>query len=220
MNRNEEQKKAGEFSDGSEAESSVTEVELGIPPLENSTDTPFDLSGLRLSQNFAEQVGVKKVLTSVPVRKPDRQWFVRVHPDQAWRMNVAILDLREDRETYLVDPKLLPSLSTEISPVILMTAVNRQDVFFLWPVRLPDASGRHNPWHRSALEAAERAVGRWARVVANMSLGAYDVFEATADYPDPNWPDEGFEGLLGVAFKERIIRSLDHPVLRRLRGEA
>ena len=40
----------------------------------------FDLSRLRLSQNFSEKVGVRKALLTVPVRKPGRQDFIRVHP--------------------------------------------------------------------------------------------------------------------------------------------
>jgi hypothetical protein len=47
---------------------------------------PFDPAALRLDQSFAEMVGVKKLLTTVPVRKPNRQDFVRVHPDPAYRL--------------------------------------------------------------------------------------------------------------------------------------
>lgn len=41
----------------------------------------FDLTRLRLSQDFGASVGVKKALLTIPVRKPDRQWFIRVNPD-------------------------------------------------------------------------------------------------------------------------------------------
>jgi hypothetical protein len=48
---------------------------------------PFDnLSALRLDQSYADTVGVKKLLTTVPVRKPNRQEFVRVHRDPAYRL--------------------------------------------------------------------------------------------------------------------------------------
>ena len=46
-------------------------------------DDPFDLSKLRLTQDFVETGGVKKLLTTVPVRKPAPQDFIRVHPDRA-----------------------------------------------------------------------------------------------------------------------------------------
>ncbi len=71
----------------------------------------------------------------------------------------------------------------------------------------------------SALEAASRASGHWVRMASNMPLGAYDVYETAANWPAPQWPTESFSDLLRVAFKGRLIDSLDHPVLKRLRGE-
>jgi hypothetical protein len=74
-------------------------------------------------------------------------------------------------------------------------------------------------WHRSAFEAARRAEDSWIRVAANMNLGAYEIFEAAGDLGEPNWPEERFTKLLEVAFRHNIVDSLDHPVVRRLRGE-
>jgi len=180
---------------------------------------PFDLNGLRLSQNFSTNIGVKKVLTTVPVRKPHKQHFIRVKPDQNWRLETAVLTLKDGgEETYLVSAGMISELSHEIVPVILQTAVNRQGDPFIWPVRLPAEDGKHNPWHRSALEAATMAMKTWVRVQANMTLGAYDVFEATGDLPEPNWPDIDFQDLIRIAFKDHLIESPDHPVIRQLRG--
>jgi hypothetical protein len=178
----------------------------------------FDLTRLRLSQDFAAEIGVKKALLTVPVHKPDRQWFVRVHPDPEFRLEAAVLEMKDDRETYLVDPVLLPELPGEVIPKVLFTAINRQGVVFLWPVRLPNTDGRHDEWNRSALEAAEMAIGCWIRVASNISLGAYEVFEASADLPEPKWPDVSFKKLLEIAFRDRLIRSLDHAVIKKLQG--
>ena len=68
------------------------------------------------------------------------------------------------------------------------------------------------------MEAAELARTKWVRVQANMTLGAYEVTYAE-HLPDPEWPDVPFQELLRIAFKDRYIDSLDHPVLRQLRGE-
>ena len=87
------------------------------------------------------------------------------------------------------------------------------------PVRLPREDGRLDEWNRSALEAADMARERWVRVAANMSLGAYEVYEAAGSIPDPDWPDVTFRALLEIAFKGRFIQNLDHPVIHRLRGE-
>jgi len=153
------------------------------------------------------------------VRKPDRQWFVRVNPDPTWRLDTPVLHLKEERETYLVDPSLWTSMPGELVPTALFTAVNRQEVVFLWPVRLPGTDGRIDEWSRSALTAATMALDGWVRVAANLSLGAYEVFKASADLPDPKWPDVEFRTFLAIAFGERFIGTPDHPVLKRLRGE-
>lgn len=37
--------------------------------------------------------------------------------------------------------------------------------------------------------------------------------------PEPDWPATGFEDILNIAFRGRFIDSIDHPVLRKIRGE-
>lgn len=179
----------------------------------------FDPSKLRLSQNFAESAGVKKLVTTIPVRKPNKQDFIRVHPDPSYRLETAILELKEERETFLVAPDLWPELPGELIPKVLFTAINRQKVLFVWPIRLPSEDGRHDEWNASALDAAGRAQNDWLRISANMSLGAYEVFQATGSLPNPEWPEMEFARILEIAFKGRYITDFDHPALRRLRGE-
>jgi hypothetical protein len=157
---------------------------------ETLTPDPFDPASLRLEQSFAYGAGVKKLLTTVPVRKPNRQDFVRVHPDPAYRLTpAAIIELKDDQETYLVLPSMASELAREIAVATLFLTINRQGVLHLWPVKLPGPDGKHNEWHRSAAEAADAAMQRWVRVTSNMSLGAYEVFQAEANIPDPIWPD-------------------------------
>jgi hypothetical protein len=186
----------------------------------NSTPNPFgDLSALRLDQSYADTVGVKKLLTTVPVRKPNRQDFVRVHPDPGYRLTpAAIIEVKEDREVYLVMPSMAQALTGEFATVTLLTTINRQGTLHLWPVKLPDPQGRQNEWHRSAAEGAERAMKKWVRVTASMSLGAYEIFEAGGDLPDPVWPDFSFREILKIAFRERLVDRPDHPLVQRLQG--
>jgi len=192
------------------------------PLVEPASLDPFDPAKLRLSQDFATSAGVKKHLTTVPVRKPSKEWFVQVHKDDNFRLQTYVIELKEEREMYLVDRSLWDNLSTEATfgPRALFTAISRQDVLFIWPVRLPSSDGKLDTWNESALEAASLATGRWIRVAANMALGAYESTEATANIPAPVWPEMSFQGLLKIAFRGRFIDSMDHIVLRRLRGEA
>lgn len=55
-----------------------------------------------------------------------------------------VLELKDEREMYLVNPDLWSQVSGELVPVVLITAINRQGVVFVWPVRLPGADGRSN----------------------------------------------------------------------------
>jgi hypothetical protein len=197
----------------------------GLPPPEDRpadppAGDPYDIEALRLDQDFASATGVKKLVLTVPVRKPDKTWWVRTHPDPGYRLATGLLDLREDRESYLVARPLWAALGGEpaFTPHVLVLAVNRQNVPFLWPLRLPGDDGRSSDWHRSAIEAAATAEGAWTRVYADMSLGAYRVEVSTLQAP-PAWPELTMNELIRVAFKETLIDRLDHPALRRLRGE-
>jgi hypothetical protein len=193
-------------------------------PVENVPDKvaaqldPYDLNNLRLDQSFVESAGVKKLLTTIPVRKPNPRDFVRVHPESEYRATLAIIELKEDREIYPVPPPIARELPGEFVMATIYAAINRQGVVFLWPVRLPASDGRVLEWHRSAAEAAELAMRRWLRVKANMSLGAYEMFEAASTIPDPEWPELPFQELLRIGFRDRLVDRLDHAVVKRLRG--
>src|SRR5262245_48878790 len=181
---------------------------------------PFDPAALRLDQSFIETAGTRKLLTTVPVRKPNPQDFVRVHPDPNFSLPLAaLIEFRDERESYLLMPAIARDLTGEYSVVRLHAAINRQGVAFLWPVKQPTADGRVNEWHRSAAEAAELARKRWIRVKANMALGAYEMIEATSPIPDPVWPTQSFQQLLEIGFRDRLVDNMNHPVIKRLRGQ-
>jgi hypothetical protein len=182
---------------------------------------PFALDSLKISQNFGESLGVKKLLTSVPVRKPDRQWWIQVHPEIETRLETAILTIKEDNETYIVAKGLREQLANEIKPHILLLAINRNNNPFLWPIQLPDSDGKHNEWHRSALDIAlNYATKGWSRIESDKNLGAYRVATSTAPFSPPTWPEMSFQEIVKVAFRDRFIQDADHPIVKRLRGLA
>ena len=179
---------------------------------------PFSPENLRLSQSFTETVGVKKLLTTVPVRKPGPQDFVRVHPSPAYRDNFPILELKDEREEYIVTAGLQAELVGEYVTKTLHLAINRQGTVFFWPVRLPGDDGKDMNWWRSAREAAARATTDWVRVKPNMNLGAYEIFKAESVAAEPEWPELGFWDLIKIAFRDHLVDRIDHPVIKRLRG--
>ncbi len=86
------------------------------------------------------------------------------------------------------------------------------------PVRLPKSDGKIDMWSQSAAQGVVLAKTRWVRLSSNMGLGAYDVLEATAPFPEPEWPDVLPQQIFEIAFRDRVISTIEHPVVRRLRG--
>ena len=181
---------------------------------------PFNPAALRLDADYGAGIGVRKVVSTVPVRTPGKQDWFRVRPGEDWRITTAIFELEADRETYLVDRSLWGELSGDISPALVLVAVNRAGDLFLWRCKLPGPDGRPNTWNESALRIAQSAETQWTRMQANMPAGHYEHFEPAADLPDPEWPQLTFPQILRIAFQGRMIDSLEHPVVRQLRGQS
>jgi hypothetical protein len=131
-----------------------------------------------------------------------------------------LIDLKDEREDYLVRPEVVSELAGEIVFKTIFTAINRQGVVFLWPVRLPALDDRKSEWSRSQREGAELAMTKWVRLKANMSLGAYEITVAESVMADPVWPELSYQQLLQIGYQDRMITTVDHPVVRRLRGLA
>ena len=181
--------------------------------------TDFDLDSLRLKQDFSETLGIQRVLSRVPVCKPNKTNFIRVHPGEDYRMDVGIVEMKEERETFLVMPAMMsePGIYELVVPARLVTYITRQGVVALWPLKL-EKDGKLNPWHESALEAARLAEKQWVSVRADMSLGAYQIFLATAELPEPEWPEHTFSELVRLGFKGLIVDTPDHPLIQQLTG--
>ena len=192
------------------------------PPVRPEPPDPFDPESLRLGGDYSEGLGVRKVISTIPPHKPNKSEWFRVRPGDDWQLQTAVLELEKgvERLTYLVAPSLWADLSGEITPALLLTCVNRANDLFLWRIKLPGADGRSNTWTDSALQIAKAAETTWCRMVSDTTNGHYTHYVPTAELPDPKWPELTLDQILQIAFRGRRIESLDHPVLRELRGGA
>jgi hypothetical protein len=200
-------------------------IDLGHDPDQTAAaPDPFNVASLRLPPSFEEAAGVKKLLSTVPVRKPHNQEWIRVHADEAYRGDFGTILLKEEREVYLVKPTLVEALRNELTTVTIYTVINKNGVLFLWPAKRAGSDGRRNSnaWYASAHEAAAAAMKRSTRVSSNLRLGAYEI--AFSDNPtpenDPVWPDLSFSELLQIGFQKpgRYVDDFDHPVIKMLHG--
>ena len=142
------------LSDGSSSTPELPAAKVESAPAPD----PFDLERLALNQSFAETIGVKKLRTHVPVGKPDKQNWVRVHPDPSYRRNFLLIYLKAEKERYLVSPEMAAELVGECDPVTIFTAVSSVGVVSLRPIRLPGPDGKDLAWWSTERAAAEQAM--------------------------------------------------------------
>jgi hypothetical protein len=182
---------------------------------------PFDLKALREIQRD-DDVLVKKVLLSLPVRKPGKNEFFRVNPDPEFIIDAPLYEHENglSRELYWIHPDLVGDLHSELRWVRLFYCKSRRGVDFLWPAKLPsaEAAGPGRAWSESALEIAETAMKHWVRMAGNMDSGRYELFIAQGDLGEPGWLDKSPRDVIELAFKGRVIDDADHPVIQELYG--
>lgn len=179
-----------------------------------------NLDALRLSPDAAAVAGTQEILSHVPIRKPNRHEFVRTRPEPEFWFDTGVFEDKEERETFFVTPPMREALVGEIRPVLLVPAMTRQGVLLLWPLKLPIEGQRHNGWMETAREGAELAKQKWVRLAADMGLGGYRLYQAEGELSEPVWPDKPLTEIMRIAFRDRIVDSENHPVIRRLRGLA
>jgi hypothetical protein len=193
-------------------------METQTPRTQPTAVTRIDLKSLRLPANYGATLGVKKLLTNVLVGKPKKAQFFRTHISDDMTFPAMVLENKEANEFYLVVPDVAQEIGELVRPAMLHATIDRQNNVFLILVPLPGEDGTRNSWHESRAQAVEYAKTKWIRIIANQSAGGYDVYEAQAELPEPEWPTCDIDALVQVAFRGKIIASLDHPIVQSLLG--
>jgi hypothetical protein len=180
----------------------------------------FDLTELRLTGVGEDVVKTERIISEIPIQKPAKDVFVRTHPDKAFVMHMMTIQT-SDGEFYVVSASIQEALQSEplCQPRAFIPYTTRQGELFIWPIRLPRGDERIDGYNRSAMEHAERARRDWVRVAANRVLSVYDLIVPVANLGEPKWPSMDVATMYGIALKNRVISSLDHPVLKDLRGD-
>lgn len=184
---------------------------------------PLKLSSLRSKSSVLK--GVTSMQSRVPIEhRPAQGVWVRVRPGEA---NTEIIDLlvatntsnSADRNNlYVVTDGVRPDLEAFVRPHKVAVGMTYHDkVVFLWVRSL---SVGNNSWTDSALKAMTTAQAAWVTMETDHPLNEYKVHVApnTEQWGEPKWPDQSLEELVETAFRDRVIRSLDHPIAARLLG--
>jgi hypothetical protein len=218
-----------EKSDGAEQTAPSTEGHSGVESETASTkntnrnaeevtpkkgDIFDDLAAL--GRPLDEVLPSEKVLTSLPVRKPKRDEWVRLHPE----IHARVYVYESENSWYVVLPDVIEPLLDVVRYVEISLAVNYSGTPFAWPVPVPTESKPHRA-HLTAFGGAEQARREWIRI--SWGDGEYDIYRRKSAKVDPKWPAEigSASEMLRFASKAggfEVIDSMDHPVVRGLLG--
>src|SRR5262249_7838090 len=185
---------------------------------------PFDVRRLKRPGRAGLSTVSRPV--TIEVRKPDKTWWVRVHPTD--ELLLTLLEDRSEKEIggslYWIDPDLEqhPLLATEVDMHLTYRAITSLGVEFPWPVKVAREGKELNKWPESAHRVAGEMREQWLRLMTDIAGGRYvsghpldpDAFNELV----PQWSSAGLSDLMKMAFGSRHITDIDHPVLRRRLG--
>lgn len=170
------------------------------------------------------------VQASVPVacRRTKKLEYFRIRPGDEWTATLYLYQeklgdgIPGDFCVVLPYPDLIHALAGEAKLHTLRLAVNRGGAVILFPV--PGGTDTGGLKRRAALlRATNDAVERWVRVEWDTGANGYLHYTAQGDLGDPLWPAEtaipNMDAALKLAFTDEcVIRSADHPAIRRALG--
>lgn len=180
-----------------------------------------NLEDIALPQDFSLFGAVNTQDPAPRVGKPSKQAFFSPHPDQLLWQRVAVVEDESDGKAPYV---LTREMTTRVpegdwTAKILVPCITRNGTIFLWSIRCPDPDGKIDSWNQSALSIALSMGNSWLRIAANREAQGYRMCEPVTSFPPPEWPGNMKE-IIQKALKSIVIDKLDHPLLKRLRGEA
>jgi hypothetical protein len=205
-----------ELPKGNETNNGGSEAVAGDAPI-------LDIASLRLEGSAESPVATTRVITRIPVVKPSKEAFIQCHPDVGFELRTLTIKSEVDEEIYVVSP-VLRSAEFRRNPAymcaerVLVPYITTDGDVMVWPIKLPE-DGRLDRWNESALVLVQRSRETWLRILSNQKIGHYEGYKPKGDLGEPQWPDLTFDQIFRIALTTRMIDRLDHPFLRRLRGE-
>jgi hypothetical protein len=194
----------------------------GAQPVSTSpaSGSRFDPKRYRQANNVQPVDGeahTTKIQTVIPVRKPSRKQFIFAKPSPDFRVdNLPTLQDEVTGDIYLLaaDLEFPADVENKIDYLNLATAITVDGSLFLWFYK-----NSTNSWSQSARIAIREASRQWVRVIPDKSSNGYIIELPKVAPAPPTWPNYTFPEILEIAFGARYIDSLEHPLVKKLRGD-
>lgn len=188
------------------------------------TTNPFDeVEATMPQESFEDTFGVQDgySIESLPegssaceVRKATNKEIFTAHPEHQFAANVAY---DAQKLVFLVTRSIADELGSDAKKVVLVLCQNQHGESFIFPVNAITSQNAKNGWilsiHKAISEAQE---GSFIRISADQSRECYRIHKIARELPAPHWPDKPFPELLQAAFGDRVIKSIDHPVVQEI----
>jgi len=177
-----------------------------------------------------KKIKVKQVLSKILIGKPSKTTFFQVRSGPGFEpielFTFAPENVGTDNNPYLVQDEecqaYLEQLEVLIPAKFYLYMVYGSNIMKIdYISQKTDSLGNLNHYHSSRMEAYEAAKEKWVRMYANQEGGFYSYAYAEDNLPAPVWPEEpaNLENALNKAFKDYIIDSPNHPIIKKLKGK-
>jgi hypothetical protein len=187
------------------------------PPV--TVGNPSAAASLAIDQSHMEDFANPEAQSSiVACQRPPKGLIFTVRPEKNKpfqnRAFYFLLQM-EGRDPYIVAPAIADAKKEEdtVRPVLIVRYVTMAGDEGLWPLKLDRPDGKSNHWNTSALNILEIAASeKWVRIVSLKNHYRHQVSKKTFKEVPPKFSDRPFGDLVNIAFKDRIITSLDHEI--------
>ena len=156
-------------------------------------------------------------VTAVPVERYGSQTYFRCN--LAYMLVVWLLLNEADGRFYLLAKDAAKSPPPEAAPYRLVAQLSDSGNVRLAPLKLMTLMGSRSEASESYERVCRAGVDRWVRARYDKEINGYKYVAVDADRYQAVWPDMTMWDLVMLGFKDRIIRNLEHPVVKKLAGE-
>jgi hypothetical protein len=187
----------------------------------NPGEPEFDLSKYAYK---APTIGaIRREQLTIPEGRP-KDVFFRIDRREEMQQPVAIFEYKPEGrlspEAHILTPDIAEQLGRRSRHAIIRVCICRPSILRLWAVKVPDADrGPPNSFTQTAWDAIPFLEKAWGRLDLNESGTGYDVVLPEGAWPAPEWPTDSLESLVHKAYRGRFIDSMDHPIIKALRGQ-
>jgi hypothetical protein len=215
----------------------------GLPPLEDETNSPLPTLESREGMSIEDEIALCRetqdnpltaddlgtAIVQIKIDRPKKNHYFRVMtpPQGRGYLQMHMIDGASlsgvPKNWYVITTALAKSLQEYgkgIKKFALVPTIDRDGNIRVWPHSLA-SEGQAESWFESRTKVIGEATQKWIRFEANSHESRYEIIPARDQSLDPKWPlDLGYDELITKAIGEHYVTSLNHPVIRSLRGDS